>query len=158
MKKATTSHDPALAGVFSFIITGAGQLYNGEIAKGLGLFIAAVICIVIFFPLALIPWIFSIFDAFNTAKLLNQQFIETENRKNNVDVSNVINQFKKLSALFDADMITQEELDSKKKELIYEISTNYLSMDSLEFLAELAPLKQKGILTDEDITNIKKVI
>ncbi|MFJ5691330.1 hypothetical protein [Providencia stuartii] len=158
MEKTTTSHDPALAGVFSFIITGAGQLYNGEIAKGLGLFIAAVLCIFIFFPLAFIPWIFSIFDAFSTAKLLNQQFIETENRKNNVDVSNVINQFKKLSALFDADMITQEELDSKKKELIYEISTTYLSMDSLEFLAELAPLKQKGILTDEDITNIKKVI
>ncbi|WP_336194454.1 hypothetical protein [Providencia stuartii] len=158
MEKTTTSHDPALAGVFSFIITGAGQLYNGEIAKGLGLFIAAVICIFIFFPLAFIPWIFSIFDAFNTAKLLNQQFIETENSKNTVDVSNVVNQFKKLSALFDADMITQEELDSKKKELIYEISLTTLKIDSLEFLAELAPLKQKGILTDDDITNIKKII
>ncbi|SST04097.1 Uncharacterised protein [Acinetobacter baumannii] len=158
MEKTTTSHDPALAGVFSFIITGAGQLYNGEIAKGLGLFIAAVICIFIFFPLAFIPWIFSIFDAFNTAKLLNQQFIETENSKNTVDVSIVVSQFKKLSALFDADMITQEELDSKKKELIYEISLTTLKMDSLEFLAELAPLKQKGILTDDDITNIKKVI
>lgn len=55
-------------------------------------------------------------------------------------------------------MITQEELDSKKKELIYEISLTTLKMDSLEFLAELAPLKQKGILNDEDITNIKKVI
>lgn len=158
MEKVTTSHDPALAGVFSFIITWAGQLYNGEIAKGLGLFIAAVICIFIFFPLAFIPWIFSIFDAVSTAKSLNQQFIETENSKNTVDVSNVVSQFKKLSALFDADMITQEELDSKKKELIYEISLTTLKMDSLEFLAELAPLKQKGILNDEDITNIKKVI
>ncbi|MBQ0693488.1 hypothetical protein [Providencia stuartii] len=119
MEKTTSSHNPALAGVFSFIITGAGQLYNGEIAKGLGLFIAAVICIFIFFPLAFIPWIFSIFDAFNTAKLLNQQFIETENSKSTVDVSNLINQFKQLSALFDADMITQEELDSKNKEIIY---------------------------------------
>lgn len=64
----------------------------------------------------------------------------------------------KLSALFDADMITQEELDCKKKELIYEISLTPLKMNSLEFLAELAPLKQKGILTDEDIANIKKVI
>ncbi len=64
----------------------------------------------------------------------------------------------KLSALFDADMITQEELDSKKKELIYEFSLTPQKMDSLEFLAELAILKQKGILTDEDITNIKKVI
>ncbi|MEX6324102.1 hypothetical protein AB6F65_18730 [Providencia hangzhouensis] len=64
----------------------------------------------------------------------------------------------KLSALLDADMITQEELDSKKKELIYEISITDLKMDSLEFLAELAPLKQKGILTDDDITNIKKII
>lgn len=158
MEKTTTSHDPALAGVFSFIITGAGQLYNGEIAKGLGLFIAAVICIFIFFPIALIPWVFSIFDAVNTAKLLNQQFIEADDSKNTVDVSNVVSQFKKISALFDADMITQEELDNKKKELIYEISLTTLKMDSLEFLAELVPLKQKGILTDEDIVNIKKVI
>lgn len=64
----------------------------------------------------------------------------------------------KLSALFDAGMITREELDSKKKELIYKISIAYLKMDSLEFLAELAPLKQNGILTDEDIASIKKII
>ncbi|HCT9181945.1 TPA: hypothetical protein OUB89_000230 [Proteus mirabilis] len=55
-------------------------------------------------------------------------------------------------------MITQEELDSKKKELIHEISLNSLKTNSLELLAELAPLKQQGILTDKDITNIKKVI
>lgn len=74
------------------------------------------------------------------------------------DPEEFISTLTKLSALFDAGMITQEELDSKKKELTHEISLTSLKMNSLEFLAELTPLKQKGMLTDEDITNIKKVI
>ncbi|WP_272693638.1 hypothetical protein [Providencia sp. PROV039] len=74
------------------------------------------------------------------------------------DPEEFISTLTKLSALFDADMITQEELGKQKKELIYEFSLTSLKMNPLEFLAELAPLKQKGILTDEDIVNIKKVI
>lgn len=50
--------NPALAAVLSFIIPGLGQVYNGQIVKGL---------LTLFFSWTVIVWIAGIFDAYSVA-------------------------------------------------------------------------------------------
>ncbi|MDD4182471.1 MAG: DUF5683 domain-containing protein [Candidatus Omnitrophica bacterium] len=56
-------HSPALAAILSFIIAGLGQMYNGQVWKGLLIFITS---------LLFIPWIIGIFDAYFVAKKINR--------------------------------------------------------------------------------------
>jgi TM2 domain-containing membrane protein YozV len=53
---------PALAGFMSFIIAGLGQIYNGQIGKGVLIFLTSIL---------VVPWLLGIFDAYNTAKKIN---------------------------------------------------------------------------------------
>ena len=67
---------PGLAAVLSFLIVGLGQIYNGEIGKGILLIICNVISILLSFvligiPLLLILWIYAIIDAYDTANKIN---------------------------------------------------------------------------------------
>ena len=55
--------NPGLAAVLSLFIPGAGQCYNGHIGKGLLFF---------FTSWLIIPWIWSIFDAYNSANRINR--------------------------------------------------------------------------------------
>jgi TM2 domain-containing membrane protein YozV len=65
-----------IAAVLSFLIPGLGQIYNGQIGKGILFIIVGVILfltIFIFIGIILYPlfWIFNIYDAYNTAKQIN---------------------------------------------------------------------------------------
>lgn len=62
---------PALAAVLSFAIAGLGQIYNGQIGKGLLIF---------FTGWLIVPWIIGIFDAYNTAKKINEGKISARPR------------------------------------------------------------------------------
>ena len=68
--------DPGLAAVLSFFVTGLGQIYNGEVGKGIGFMIAYVIswCL-IFVVIGIIStpilWIFGMVDAYQTAVKIN---------------------------------------------------------------------------------------
>jgi len=55
--------NPGLAAVLSLFIPGAGQCYNGHIGKGLLFF---------FTSWLIIPWVWSIFDAYNSANRINR--------------------------------------------------------------------------------------
>jgi len=65
--------DPTLAGILSFLIPGLGQMYNGNVLKGIVWFIIVVIgwtCLVI--P-GFILWIINIWDANNDANEINKK-------------------------------------------------------------------------------------
>ena len=68
---AEQKRSPALAGVLSFFIAGAGQVYNGQIGKGIFIFLTAWL---------FIPWIYGIFDAYSAAKKINEGRIKTKER------------------------------------------------------------------------------
>jgi len=51
-----------LAGVLSFVIAGLGQIYNGQVGKGVLIFLTSIF---------VVPWIIGIFDAYGTAKKIN---------------------------------------------------------------------------------------
>ena len=65
-----------IAAVLSFFIPGLGQIYNGQISKGLvmiiaGFFIALSMILLIGLILYPIYWIWNIYDAYSTAKKIN---------------------------------------------------------------------------------------
>lgn len=69
-----------IAAVLSFLIVGLGQIYNGEVGKGILLFIAGsisavLISILIGIPMFLIIWIYGIYDAHSEAKRINQNMM-----------------------------------------------------------------------------------
>lgn len=72
----TEKKNAAIAALLSFIITGAGQIYNGEIAKGIVFFVLEIIFILLIFALigiilAPLFWIYAIYDAYKTAERIN---------------------------------------------------------------------------------------
>lgn len=76
LKKAESEKNPAIALVLSFIFPGIGQLYNGQKSKCIKLIIIAIIClilsiIVIGAILYFILWIYGMYDAYKSAKALN---------------------------------------------------------------------------------------
>ncbi len=64
-------HSPALAACLSFVIGGLGQIYNGQIGKGLLIF---------FTWWLIIPWVIGIFDAYKTAKAIQEGRLEVKTR------------------------------------------------------------------------------
>ncbi len=70
--------NPGLAAVLSFLIVGLGQIYNGQIGKGLLLFGGAIVSglltmVVIGFITLPVLWVYGIYDAYKTANTLNEQ-------------------------------------------------------------------------------------
>ena len=71
---------PGLAAVMSFFIPGLGQIYNGQIGKGIAMVIASVIfaimmIILIGIPLYIILWLYAIYDAYDTATKMDSSSV-----------------------------------------------------------------------------------
>lgn len=69
---------PGLAAVLSFLICGLGQIYNGQILKGLIFLVAYIISwwmmwIFIGFITTPILWVWGIVDAYHKAQKINSQ-------------------------------------------------------------------------------------
>ena len=72
-----------LAAILSFFIPGLGQIYNGQIGKGLLMIVALFVCFILIFVLIgifllMILWLYGIFDAYDTAKRINRGEIKDE--------------------------------------------------------------------------------
>jgi TM2 domain-containing membrane protein YozV len=72
--------NPGLAAVLSALVIGLGQIYNGQIAKGILIFVAAIISAILWFVIigiifSIIIWIYAVYDAYNTAQRINNSEI-----------------------------------------------------------------------------------
>jgi TM2 domain-containing membrane protein YozV len=70
------SKNPGLAAVLSFFVPGLGQIYNGQIAKGLVLLVAfgisaAATAFIIGWLTTPLLWVWGIYDAYRTAQGIN---------------------------------------------------------------------------------------
>jgi TM2 domain-containing membrane protein YozV len=63
---------PNLALLCSFFIPGLGQVYDGNTARGVGIFIGTAVGFFIFFIPGLIVWIYGMYDAYSAAKKMNR--------------------------------------------------------------------------------------
>jgi TM2 domain-containing membrane protein YozV/type II secretory pathway pseudopilin PulG len=62
---------PVIAAVLSFVIAGSGQIYNGQVGKGI---------LILLTSWLIIPWIIGIVDAYRVANLINQGKIVAKKR------------------------------------------------------------------------------
>ena len=67
--------NPILATICSFFIPGLGQVYNGETAKGVGVFAGTLIGLFLLIIPGLIVWVFGLYDAYTTATKMNNKEI-----------------------------------------------------------------------------------
>lgn len=70
--------NPAIATILSFFFMGLGQIYNGQIGKGVGFIVLYSISwllmfIIIGFITTPILWIWGMIDANNSAKKINEE-------------------------------------------------------------------------------------
>lgn len=59
-----------LAAILSFFIPGLGQLYNGQVIKGIVIFIT--FAVLIWACIGIVPWLYGIYDAYMTAEKINR--------------------------------------------------------------------------------------
>ena len=76
--------NPALAALLSFVLAGAGQLYNGDVAKGIVLMVAELALAslifvtiwffigIVFVPILFVVWVYAIWDAWDKAEKINR--------------------------------------------------------------------------------------
>jgi TM2 domain-containing membrane protein YozV len=62
---------PNVALLCSFFIPGLGQVYDGNTARGIGIFIGTILGFFVFFIPGLVVWIYGMYDARSTAKRMN---------------------------------------------------------------------------------------
>jgi len=70
--------NPAVATILSFFFMGLGQIYNGQIGKGILFLVAYIISLLLMFILiglitTPILWIWGMIDANNSAKRINEE-------------------------------------------------------------------------------------
>lgn len=70
--------NPGLAAVLSFLVCGLGQIYNGQIGKGIGFIVGYFISwllmfVIIGFITTPIIWIWGMVDAYKAATSMNEQ-------------------------------------------------------------------------------------
>jgi TM2 domain-containing membrane protein YozV len=68
--------NPGVAAVLSALWVGLGQIYNGEIGKGILLMVvyaisAVLMVLIIGFITTPILWVYGVYDAYNSAKMIN---------------------------------------------------------------------------------------
>ena len=62
---------PGMAAVLSFLFGGSGQVYNGDLAKGLAILLGQFFGTLFFIIPGIIIWVFAIYDAYSTSKRMN---------------------------------------------------------------------------------------
>jgi TM2 domain-containing membrane protein YozV/RNA polymerase subunit RPABC4/transcription elongation factor Spt4 len=68
--------NPGIAAVLSFLFTGLGQIYNGQIGKGIMFIVIGFVClisVILVIGILLYPlfWIYNIYDAYKSAEGIN---------------------------------------------------------------------------------------
>lgn len=69
-----------VAALLSFLFTGAGQVYNGQLGKGIGIMIGALIGYMLFVIPGVLVVLYGIYDAYSTAGKMNKgeiPYVET---------------------------------------------------------------------------------
>lgn len=69
---AKKEKSPGIAAILSFIFAGSGQIYNGEMIKGILVLLGTLIGVLIFVIPGLIVWLYGIYDAYVTSKRMNE--------------------------------------------------------------------------------------
>jgi TM2 domain-containing membrane protein YozV len=162
--------NPAVAAVLSFFISGAGQIYNGDVGKGVAMIVGCILCWLgsaLVIPLFLLPviWICGMIEAHSRATEINASLkkkIETKSAEainlQTVTSSEFVTRIQKASKLRENALLTEDEFENKKKDAISNLLDKKLAGSPEDFLTAIIPLVREKILTEEEIAKIKAAI
>jgi len=68
--------EPVLAAILSFLFAGSGQVYNGELGKGILILVGTIIGAFIFLIPGIIVWIYGIYNSYTTSEKMNKGEME----------------------------------------------------------------------------------
>jgi len=161
--EAKQKKDPFLAGVLSFVVLGAGQMYVGDVGRGIAFLIGGIIGYIAFIVPGIVVHIWAIIDANDLAKKFNDNIQEsqkaTEDRERMLMRASDFNErMIKLFKLFKSDLITDIEFQEKKAALISSLATKTIDGEPDDFLASIITLKEQNILTHDEISKIKVLL
>jgi TM2 domain-containing membrane protein YozV len=69
---AKEEKNPLIAVILSFFFPGLGSVYNGDTLKGVAIYIGVLIGIFLFILPGIIVWVYGMYDAYTTAKKMNE--------------------------------------------------------------------------------------
>ena len=64
--------DPILACLLNLLLLGIGHMYLGQIGKGLAILVSGIVLGMFAWPATVLLAVWAMFDAYNTAKKMNQ--------------------------------------------------------------------------------------
>jgi len=155
--------EPALAGVISFLIAGTGQMYCGEVGRGFGFLIGAIIGYILFVIPGLIVSIWAAIDAYQLAEEINKNIDQTiskakKDEENQISSSDFVQNVKKLYLLHKNEILSEEEYLNKKNSLISDLYTKQIIENPEDFLSSIISLKDENILDKDEIQKIKLIL
>lgn len=170
---------PAVAILLSLIISGAGQIYNGEAGKGIAMIIGYILCWAassLIFPILLliVLWIYGMVDANTKAKEFNDSLKlrldneeasarDAEEKQEHIKATTIssgefVGQIEKYFRLFQSSLLSEAEFEAKKKEIITVLMAKKLAEAPEDFLTAVIPLIQKKALTEQEIAQVKAAV
>ena len=177
----TKEKSAAIATALSFLWTGVGHVYAGKEERGVVLIVVYLVLAILsastmgMFLILLLPfWIWGMIDASKAANEHNSQLKKAKEdreaeqekaqakkeqiRKETTDTSEFVEQIEKLSKLYAANFLSEDEYLAKKKALILSLLDKKPQGDPIDFFAALVPSIEKKYLTEEEVSQIKKFV
>ncbi|HYC78763.1 MAG TPA: hypothetical protein VEI02_14155 [Planctomycetota bacterium] len=160
----STPRDPAIAAVLSFFLSGAGAVYNGRIGKGVVIFGATVLGYFLIIP-GLILHLWAIYDAWKEAERINRTLAEgpalrsaapTRSAAPATGAEDLVAKLAQLQRLRAARMLTDGEFAAQKAAVLSRLAARPMHGDPTDLLVRLLPLKEAGVLDDDDVARLKR--
>lgn len=158
-----------IAFLINFFFPGGGHIYAGKTEKGAWLLVISFICAILT-PLvyitivaSIVIWIYTLVTSQSVVDEYNKGIIEIEKKsveeeKTHIHIQEFIEGLNNTNQLFSSEIISEQEFNSRKNSIISQLSYKKLVEDPDKLLLSLVPLKQSGVLSEEEIKEIKKYI
>jgi TM2 domain-containing membrane protein YozV len=149
--------------ICSLLIPGLGQLYLGEIGKGLAMFALGVVLFLISPFLIVVVDFYGAWEAYTFAKAKNanrvkQVEVKAQISAGQISAASMVEQFQKLNALAAAELLTPEELAERKGNVIQQLVTKTPTTPVEDFLTTLIPLVKAGGINADEVKQIKALL
>ncbi len=153
----------------NFFFPGGGHIYAGDSNKGIGLLITYIIAWALT-PELIVPaiivigvWIYALVKTREVIDTYNHDIDakkedQAKEELNSITAEQFVTSINKINQLFVSEMFTEAEFKAKKQALISELQFKKLKSDHDDMLLGLAPLKKNGIISDEELKDIKKIL
>lgn len=153
----------------NFVLPGVGHMYAGATSTGVWLLVGNVLSWALFAAVPIFAvgilgtWIFALVKSAEVVAQHNNTAIANASKVQRLEAErlspeDLVRQIGKVHQLLTAGMIDESEFDSRKKTILQQVALRTLLGSMDDYLLAAAPLRQAGLLSPEDVSNLKRVL